>query len=529
MGNAAHLGNSAFHGGSLGRETERALSPIHLAVVLTLALSAAAGGGALILGGRGLQLQAYLAILAFYTVCSATFVFSRIRRARLQVFEIPVFITGMFLLEFGLIPLRNFVDPNEIDRRLSANGAELVRTLLYVTLGMIAFWIGCELVRRRSNEISGRWREQTWVPGPRRTGLLLVTAGLYAASSVTKYYLLKNHLYSYLGSIETYYENLASVQVLNVVSEFGTLVLIVIAIERFRAKLDPLWRTIFICVFTSELLWGLLSGMKGLVLQNFILVALVSSFVERKLKLRWLVLPFLALIALYPFSQSYRQVVNAGKEGITSFAEGAKAGRQAYEQVGGAGRDAGYSWREGVNLTLQRMDLLTCVAQVFALNPQEASMVKGEVKWYLLPLYPFIPRLLWHNKPILDEGARFTLALRGDFGDTLNAGSSTAVTYPGDLYLQFGFPGILLGMFLFGVVAQWFTNRVTGPLAPPTLFVYTSVYLFGFPYEVGAFEVWTGFLKLLAIVYLLKLAIYGRPPVALRERLSQGMSTLPSY
>ena len=59
-----------------------------------------------------------LALFGFYLVSSAAFVVSRIRRAKLQLFEIPVFITVTCFMQFGLIPLRNFIDPTQLDVNL---------------------------------------------------------------------------------------------------------------------------------------------------------------------------------------------------------------------------------------------------------------------------------------------------------------------------------------------------------------------------------------------------------------------------
>jgi hypothetical protein len=183
----------------------------------------------------------------------------------------------------------------------------------------------------------------------------------------------------------------------------------------------------------------------------------------------------------------------------------------AFSKVGQDQSTAGDFWREGLNSTVGRLELLTSVAQVLTLGPR-ASMVKGNVHWWMLPIYPFIPRFLWPSKPILDEGAWFTVALRGGSGDATTIGTSTAVTYPGDLYLRFGLPGILVGMLVLGVVAQWFTNRVNGTAEPRDLFVYTAVFLLAFPVEVDAFSLWTGFIKLLATLCVLRRLIYGPRP-----------------
>jgi hypothetical protein len=512
------MATSLLSGRALSTDAHPAITGLHLPVAVGLALAAVVWGATFIIGTETHELETYLALLALYGVCSAAFVMSRIRGGKLQLFELPVFMTAMFFLQFGLFPLRNFIDPEQIDTNLSANGEELVRALSYLTLGMVAFWVGCGLARRKRGS---RVRSGLAAQGPsrssRRVGVLLFTVALYTATFVTKFYLLNNQLYCYLGSMDKYFANLASMQVLTYISQLGTVALVIVAIERYRARHDPLWRITFIVVLSSELLWGLISGMKGLLLQNFIIVALVSSFVRGRLSLRWLVMPFFALVLIYPVSNAYRDIVrNSPHQGVTSLGGAAEAARLALIKARSTGPYGGYSWREGLNNTLQRMDLLTSIAQVLILGPQERSMVKGDTQWRMLPIYPFIPRFLWPSKPILNEGGRFTLALRESFGDPAKAGSSTAITYPGDLYLRFGLPGILFGMFVLGVVAQWFTNPVAGCVEPQALFLYAGIYVFGFSSELDAFDLWATLLKFLAILYFLKRLLYGRPLVSWR-------------
>jgi hypothetical protein len=261
-------------------------------------------------------------------------------------------------------------------------------------------------------------------------------------------------------------------------------------------------------VLLSEVLWGLISGMKGQVLQNFVVVALVSSFVMKRLNVRWFAILFFTLVLLYPFSNAYRSALNRGDVEVTSFQGAADAGRMAFSKVSEGPSSEGGLWHAGLESTLERLDLLTSVAQILTLGPR-ASMVKGEVHWWMLPFYPFVPRFLWPSKPILQEGGWFTIALRGGAGDATSAGSSTAVTYPGDLYLQFGLLGVPLGMFVLGVIAQWFTNRVSRSVEPWDLFLYAAVFLLGFPYEVDAFDLWATFIKFLAILYVVRWVVYG--------------------
>jgi hypothetical protein len=521
------MSNSLPHSIIARHEPERAVTPYHVLVLLSLSLAAIAWGEAFMLGGGGLQLQSYLALLGFYAAASAAFVMSRIRRGKLQLFEIPVFITGMAFFEFGLAPLRNFIDPTQIDRHLSANGEELVLALFYCILGMVGFWAGCQAARRKQDgpTSSGLSNEAT-VPASRQAGIILSTIALYAIAFGTKFYLLRSQLYSFTGSLDKYFANLASMQVLNLIAEFGTFALVVATIERYRKRSNPTWKVLFWFIFSSEILWGLISGMKAAIFQNFLLVALVSSVIQRRLNLRWLILPAFGFVLFYPVSNAYRGVLTRGGPGVVSFAGAGRAGQMAFKDATQEGASAGSLWSRGQISTLQRFDLLTCVAEVLTLGPR-AGMVKGDMRWWMLPIYPFVPRFLWPSKPILDEGGRFTAALIGGSGIPTTGLGSVAVTYPGDLYLQFGLLAIPVGMFLFGLVAQLFTNRLSGPFERHDLFIYTCFFLFGFPLEADVFSIWSSFIKLLAILYLLSWVIYGprsrprrlhpSPPVPARQ------------
>lgn len=487
------------------------LSPVHLLLLLSFAAGGLIWGVSILTGSGEVQFGRYLALLAVFGVCSGVFVMSRIRQARLQLFEIPVYLTVLIFVQFGLTPLRNFIDPTVIDEHLSVDGSELVRALAYLLLGMLAFWLGCEIFRIRAQE-----RMASTPPPPgggsesRRGQLLLAFAAVYAIGFGTKLYMLRNHLYSYLQSAELAYENLASMQVLNYLMQFGLLAFIIVTIERYRNRYDPVWRMLFIAIFASELCWGLISGMKGMVIQDFLVVGVVSSYFDRKLNLQWLLIPLLGLVLLYPLSNAYRDAVQGGSTAVTSFEGAAQAGQSAYNAIQEREVGAESGWRDGVEKTVRRLDLLTSIAQVLTLGDR-ANVVKGNVSWWILPIYPFVPRFIWHDKPILDEGARFTIALGGNFyrGADTQGMSSTAITYPGDLVLQFGFIGLIVGMFALGVSAQWFTSRVSGQAATRDVFLYTAMFLFGFPAEADVFGLWSTMLKYLAILYAVRFVVYG--------------------
>jgi hypothetical protein len=300
-------------------------------------------------------------------------------------------------------------------------------------------------------------------------------------------------------------------QVLSVIAEqCGTFALVVVTIERYSNRSSALWKVLFVVILFSELFWGLISGVKSSVFQNFLVVALVSSVIQRRLNLRWLILPAFGLVLFYPFSNAYRGLVRGRGHQVTSLQGAGGAGQMAFKGATQEAANSGGLWGAGLKSLVSRVDLLTSVAQVLTLGPR-ASMVRGHVEWWMLPIYPFVPRLLWPSKPILDEGGWFTVALGGarHGSSGIFAGSSTAVTYPGDLYLQFGLLGIPVGMFVLGVVAQLLANRVSGLIEGRDLFVYAGIFLYGFPIEGDVFGLWTTLIKFLAILYVLRWVLYG--------------------
>lgn len=62
----------------------------------------------------------------------------------------------------------------------------------------------------------------------------------------------------------------------------------------------------------------------------------------------------------------------------------------------------------------------------------------------------FIPRFLWPNKPYLNRGAWFSAFLSGTDPETVT--TSTAITSAGELYWNFGWPGVLVGMYIIGAL-----------------------------------------------------------------------------
>jgi len=89
--------------------------------------------------------------------------------------------------------------------------------------------------------------------------------------------------------------------------------------------------------------------------------------------------------------------------------------------------------------------------------------------------YGLIPRFLWPSKPIISRGGEFTKAITGEEEATTSTGMGAA----GELYWEFGFPGIFLGMYILGYLFAQVKNNATKIKSP---IISICIYFFLFNY-----------------------------------------------
>lgn len=73
-------------------------------------------------------------------------------------------------------------------------------------------------------------------------------------------------------------------------------------------------------------------------------------------------------------------------------------------------------------------------------------------------LAAIIPRFIWPDKPLIQLGSWFALEITGTPLSGKTAGNSVNMTVPGELYLDFGWIGLVIGSFLFGAFFPFLWN-----------------------------------------------------------------------
>jgi len=103
--------------------------------------------------------------------------------------------------------------------------------------------------------------------------------------------------------------------------------------------------------------------------------------------------------------------------------------------------------RTGIDSTARRFDGLGILSVILRDSGTRVPFQSGWSVAYI-PL-SYVPRLLWPGKPKFDTGIWVT----SNFGYGPHIESSTGSTWLGELYFNFGWTGLLVGMGLLGV---WF-------------------------------------------------------------------------
>jgi hypothetical protein len=162
---------------------------------------------------------------------------------------------------------------------------------------------------------------------------------------------------------------------------------------------------------------------------------------------------------------------------------------------------------------LAYVDITGSVIGVKLVSPEQ-----GEFRqWSDALAHVFQPRFLFPNKPGLSDTEVFVRLARGDASEQVRLGTSISVGYLAEAYVDFGFPGMLLSVFVIGLlvagVCRYFTTV-------PLPWLMREGIIMAFIYAIGANGVEISLPKLLGAMFMVfivyALAAKFAFPIALR-------------
>jgi len=198
------------------------------------------------------------------------------------------------------------------------------------------------------------------------------------------------------------------------------------------------------CLIPPAMAIAFLTGSKRFVLAPVMMAALGYFVVQRRIERRWIILGTVLIAVIYPVATFWREVVMVGNQ--LSMAQILSNPGRAFSLVSSflGNVEAREYFEVGISATTSRLDTLGILSVIVRDTPERVPFQGG---WTILnvPL-SFIPRILWPGKPNIAIGQWIT----DNYGAGPEIASNTGSSWIGEFYLNFGLPGVVVGMIVTG-------------------------------------------------------------------------------
>ncbi len=438
-------------------------------------------------------------------------IYAAIRRGCSDLFEPINLIILIYFVAYGLRALYvlNFPALTALGWAFDKN---LIRTsLLYSVLGTASLVVGYYW---SVGHILGK-KMRRWFRGDLRSGALRIACAIYVLGVGARVYLITQGGYLHFEQGEARGAGAEVVLVSgvhNIMSHIGSLglyafiLVTILYYRRTREAGGSLLRGIWCVMLALETGFAVLSGSRGLWIANVLLpIFIIRHYMVRRLSLRLALSCLIVLSCAYlPIMTTYRELYwsQLGREDSTYKMPAPPSVGQIIDAIAGMNREQYVALAESA--LMGRAAFLDAVALVVRDTPGAMDFQNGRTLG--LFLFAFVPRALWPEKPGITLGVEWAQAYwQKPMEDLTNVG----VTAVGEWYLNFHVPGILLGMFLFGVMNRLFYDLLIDPKEsnPLGLFLYAGSFsgLVALS-ELNLAAGMAGLIQSMAVMYLVFLA-----------------------
>jgi hypothetical protein len=279
-----------------------------------------------------------------------------------------------------------------------------------------------------------------------------------------------------------------------------------------RAYMGPLLTGVVL----FQLLFGFVIDFKGEAFLGGVLVILTKLLVDGRLPKVWLVAMLVFIAIGFPVLQANRVIVR-GQYGANNTKVGENIGKSLGQAI--EGRNKVTLGRDRSQTFVERLSLKGSVETIVTKTGDITPFQYGNT---LSPLISaFIPRLIWPSKPSVPVGQMMNKEFRvSDVADTYISPS-----HLGELFWNFGWAGVAVGMTLIGLLLGYLGSRFDLAKAATITRIMVVVATIRFMILGSEGEIATQYvlwIRSMAAIGILHLC-FARLPVAVSSRL-RGMS-----
>lgn len=427
-----------------------------------------------------------------------------------------------FLLAFATLPFFISFFPNISPVKSLLHSITIEYSLYFyafVAIGALSFLLGFNSANFGVSEVKLR-RLWNYKWQPQRT--LFVFIVVFVFGIVVKIIRIINDGFFYLDRSSIFTSH-PLYSLVGLFDWMGTIALVVALIAYFNFlkagnRQFRLWHYLVWIVLTTEVLYGFFMGARGPVVMPLVAYVIVRHYMFKRSPayvLTAFFIIFFVFMTLLNINRSPGVFLDAyhviNREELTAARSSVKMAdfrKLAATSLPLVSKERALNFSKYVfDSSILRADqsriFLAVLDYVYEFKPGESA------KKFIASLGP--PRFIWKNKPLI-HGDISEIGKRSGLIAPLDT-TSIGPTILGDWYINFGFLGIVLGMFLIGIIFK-FLSRVfiySETVYPTGLMLFSITWLHTIP---GAVEgwmapLWAGYIKLFVILFVVHLALKG--------------------
>jgi hypothetical protein len=407
----------------------------YLGINVTFMIAAAVAAATGMQGDRRV-----LYVIALVAICTSPLL--KLRELNGRYTLLSAFM-AVYFLYFGMADVIGLLDPPRFPSSGILTNAEIA-----VLLGGSMVLLGYHCTVREPANTARSASESDWKP----MAVVAVGLALWALGTAAVWYWSVHVIVRRSVEIDNDLGALGTTVVMlgRLVQPLGILML-AYALALSRRK----WLLLLVLgIVAFQVVLGFISDSKETAMRGAVLVILVMFLVQGRLPKAWLAGSALFIVLAFPIFQAYRYEVT-GLRGVTNaqaatnLGELLKIAYQAKDKVasGFYGADVrGQSF-------IERASLKGNVSMILDRTGQDVRYQHGSTLQPLLTM--FIPRLFWPDKPDVQAGQ----LMNREFGISYQQDVYISPSHLGELYWNFGWPGVLVGMAALGALLGFINGR----------------------------------------------------------------------
>jgi hypothetical protein len=361
---------------------------------------------------------------------------------------------GLFMLvyfvSYGIGDIGHLFQESDVPKVTSSQRTSdlLSKTEVVILLGGMMLALGYRIAvfavtARRPNRIPRDWPKRTILIA----GLVLWAIGTYATYRWFVYVVpdtTTEVVRKGLASIGTF---AASAYIIGQMMQPIGILLLAYALRSFGS---PLILTILIGIVILQVLLGFVIDIKGTAMLGGILVILASVLIDGRFPKVWLAAGAMFVVLVFPIFQAYRTAIH-GERGLARTAVIENFGKVL--QLTMAAEDKVNSGRDHAMTFFERSSLKGVTEIIVEKTGNGVDFQRGHT---LTPiLATFVPKIIWPDKPDVQTGQLVNKSFHLTDSDDIFISPSNL----GELYWNFGWSGVALGMGLIGFICGWIGAR----------------------------------------------------------------------